>query len=723
MSDLQRHNRAAGGLRRESMSIFTSIKQVTFPSGLEAGPGGRCREFTFEIRADGAMPFVQAIIRGGAGELILRDAAVTDKGGGAYAVTVPAGSLAPGRFQVQAEGCRLADISLARGEDWVKSFHDLEIGPGALGAEPAAAAGGGEAAKLYFGIHKHMHQPYYRAADSSFWDGGNDDIFGSRAGAYRSFVAMAARQYQPLPHAGLSMSWSGSLIEQLDRASREGLAGGAFAGDWKRELAESAQASTSQGNPRADFTAFGFFHPLMPLMPARDIVRQILMHREFILSSFGREPSRILFPPETAFHVRMIPALNQAGIEAVVYDSIHRYRSCRDYPYAGPPEGMLPPNPAEQENPAADDWLQLNNVWAGSKISPRLLKPEYVKYEDVDGDIHRITAIPAERYIGNEDARGGFGALIYPDILGQVMRRIEETGSFDPKHPPFFLLHSDGDNYGGGTDSYYGANTGRLVEWLRSDPRFELTSMRDYLERFPPDPANAIHLEPGSWSGADNGDPQFMKWFSRYNQSYSPDLNSWAVLTAFQNAIHSLLDAGAESGAALLQAERLLLTAETSCYWYWTGQEIWDRQVTEAANLALSLVGGELDALDAAGRDRSGPTIFPPWVTPENPGGKTWGDNSLKDAAREGTVHTFIHDMSGIKYARLFIRRDAGKGADEEIALLDKGPYPSQTGPVRIANLHEAILPAGIGDIRYWVEAADSRGNVSRSALERVFLA
>ena len=50
-------------------------------------------------------------------------------------------------------------------------------------------------------------------------------------------------------------------------------------------------------------------------------------------------------------------------------------------------------------------------------------------------------------------SRGGFGALQYPDVLGQVYNQIAETGSFDPKHPPFFLLHSDGDNHGGGADS------------------------------------------------------------------------------------------------------------------------------------------------------------------------------------------------------------------------------------------------------------------------------
>ncbi|MCD7897857.1 MAG: hypothetical protein LUG50_14475 [Planctomycetaceae bacterium] len=261
---------------------------------------------------------------------------------------------------------------------------------------------------------------------------------------------------------------------------------------------------------------------------------------------------------------------------------------------------------------------------AGSKIAPSLLKPEYIKYTDVDGTVTTILGIPAERYVGNEDARGGFGALVYPDVLGQILRGLESSGLYDPAHPPFFLLHSDGDNYGGGTDSYYGSNTGAMVEWLKSDPRFELTTVMDYLDRFPADPANAVHVEPGSWSGADNGDPQFMKWFSGYNSPYSPDLNSWAVLTALQNAVHSFLDAGGDSGRAEA-AERLMLTAETSCYWYWTGQEIWDTQVTAAANAALGIIENDLNAIVAANRDTTPPTIFPPWITPENPGGKTWG--------------------------------------------------------------------------------------------------
>jgi hypothetical protein len=411
--------------------------------------------------------------------------------------------------------------------------------------------------------------------------------------------------------------------------------------------------------------------------------------------------------------------LLEAGVTAVVYDSIHRFRACREYPYAGIGEGMLPPNLSEQVNPAVDDWLKLHNIWAGSKISPSLLRPEYVVYQDPQGQSHQIIAVPAERYLGNEDARGGFGALQYPAVLGQVYDQIVNTGSYDPAHPPFFLLHSDGDNHGGGADSYYKNNTGKLVAWLREDPRFELITVEDYLQQFPPDPAHTVHIEPGSWAGADNGDPQFMKWFSRYDQSYSPDLNSWAVLTALQNLVHSVEDSQPVH-PNLDEAARLLLTAETSCYWYWTGQVVWDSQVTQAANKAWAMLGPACNELAGSQRDATGPSIFAPWVTPENPGGKKWGQGGLQDAQREGVVNTFVYDVSGILRVSLVLRT-----ADGEVRLdmQNQGPYPSQTGASVTADYCTVALPVGAGDVRYFIEAEDRCGNVSISALERLFLA
>ncbi len=708
----------------EPKPSFCSIHTVRHPNRLAVDAAtGRSPSLEIEFEADGLIPFPQVIVwENGRAHLFPKDK-LNHEGEGRYRATIPAGTLGPGQHTIQAEGCRHPDPAQAGAHDWIKSFSQLtvEAAPARIELKAAPRPPQVQAGlKVRFGIHKHMHQPYYRAADPDFWDDEKTMIFDQRAGPYSSFIHDAVQQYVDggLAHAGLSTSWSGSLIEQLERCEREGKCYGHYA-RWAEPLRRIAQARTALGHARVNFTAFGFFHPLMALVPARNIVKQIAWHRGIIERVFGVPASRILFPPETAFHARMIPALKQAGVQAVIYDSIHRARACQGYPYAGPQEGMLPPNRAEQVNPPVTDWLQLQHVWAGSKISPSLLRPEYIAYEDPEGQTHTIIGVPAERYLGNEDARGGFGALRYPEALGQVYDSLAASGRWDPKHPPFFLLHSDGDNYGGGADSYYRHNTGELVKWIKNDPRFELTTVEDYLQQFPPDPRHAVHVEPGSWSGADNGDPQFMKWFSRYREHYSPDLNSWAVLTALQNAVHTVEDAR-PSASGLAAAERLMLTAETSCYWYWTGQDIWDAQVTQAANQALAGLQGDLDAVVATGQDRTGPTIFPPWVLPENPGGQQWGHGGLQPAPHEGVVHTFVHDVSGLKRVVLKLRRD---GREEVLPMHDAGAYPCRTGARASAHLFTGRLPAGAGDVRYVIEAEDQRGNTCRSSLERLFLA
>jgi len=456
----------------------------------------------------------------------------------------------------------------------------------------------------------------------------------------------------------------------------------------------------------------------MPLFPDADIEANIRWHQEMVKSTFGVETSGVLFPPETAFHPRMIPALNRSGIKAVIYDSVHRYRATEGYPYRGAEEGLLPPNPAEQRNPAVDDWMSLQNVWAPGMVSPSMMRPEWLSMVDADGKEHRIIGIPAERYLGNEDARGGFGALQYPHVFEQLIHQLEESGHYDPQHPPYFMLHSDGDNYGGGADSYYYHNTGSMVRWLQEDPRFELMTPLDYLEKFPPDPKHAIHVEPGSWAGADNGDPYFRKWFSRHTESYSPDINSWAVLTAMQNWVHSLKQQHPDA-PELRAMEKLLLSAGTSCYWYWTGQDEWDAQVSLASQAMGRLLGGHRETL--ARWDNGGPTIFPAWVTPENPGGQTWGQGGLMPAAKKGILRTLVHDISGVQKVDVVVT--GASGSRERITLRDTGAYPSRTSPFDVAHLYEWEMPEGAGMITYFIEAMDSLGNVSRGSLERIYLA
>ena len=134
---------------------------------------------------------------------------------------------------------------------------------------------------------------------------------------------------------------------------------------------------------------------------------------------------------------------------------------------------------------------------------------------------------------------------------------------------------------------------------------------------YPPDASDVIHVEDGSWAGADNGDPEFKKWLGDPNATtgYSPDRNSWCVITAAKNLAETA-EQIAPTNSNTLNAWKYLLVGETSCYWYWDGAEngTWDAHPTRAANQSVAY--SQL----VTGTDLTPPTIFLPQRDPYNPG-------------------------------------------------------------------------------------------------------
>lgn len=592
--------------------------------------------------------------------------------------------------------------------------------------------------RIHIAFQWHMHQPIYWPYESvkqtqmqNRYSYNLFDVFNQRAGPYTTWPrnAIASTIRAQLPHAGAQVSFSGSLIENLNEL---------FGSQWSHAYAEASGWRTSQGNPRLDLVAFGYHHPMMPLISYREIRDQIASHRKIISQTFGSETisSRGIFPPENAFANRMIPALVDEDIEWVMVDNIHFNRARQDYPWTRA-ENLFPPNPAEQRNPVpkrGKDWIQLNGVWAPSKVSSWADRPHWVVQRDPDtgeiaitpeGKVAKIIAVPTERYLGNEDGRGGFGALNYEGVLSQL-----EAYNDDPEHPILIVLHHDGDNYGGGTESYYHSNFDRMVEWLKANQhRFELTTIQDYLDRFPPKDDDIIHVEPGSWSGADNGDPEFKKWFSDPVDGYSPDRNSWSVLTMAQNVIDQAITGNIP--ADILQgAKRLVQVAQTSCYEYWDGTEEWDSHPTRATNQMLDLLLKQYNLPT----DNTPPSILVPQREPYNPGGMEWGKEA---ESTDFTVWTYVYDVSGVQKTTLHYRpnRDTqfpqtsadyswNMGEWNELEMESRTPI-SRTNPQPLAKADEySAKIIGIKDslVSYFVEAMDTHGNRRRSELLHVYV-
>jgi hypothetical protein len=586
---------------------------------------------------------------------------------------------------------------------------------------------------IYISFHWHMHQPIYWPYESIVETERLNrtgysvyEIHNARTGPYTSWPRDAVDSGRSLPHLGAQVSFSGSLMENLGAMES---AGAGFAG-WNAPWREAMGWLTSRGNPRLDLVSFGYHHPLMGLVDTADIRMQVQAHREMAGRMFGPRAAKGIFPPECAFSSRMIPALSAEGIEWALVDNIHFDRARPDYPYT-PSSNLPPPNGADQLNDQPTAWVQLNGLWAPSRVSaPWGYQPHYVEHTDPSsGAKSRIIAVPAARYEGNEDGRGGFGALQYEAVMSQY-----EQFNTDPAHPMLVVLHHDGDNYGGGTEGYYHGNFASFVAWVQSKPdRFVATTIQDYLDRFPPDPGDVIHVEDGSWSGADNGDPEFKKWNGDPGaDGYSPDRNSWAVITAVKNRVLAAEAARPHTAAGAVidntgsdtdKAWHYMLNAETSCYWYWDNSAggMWDSHPTRAANQAAE----HADRVMAGANDTVGPTIYLPQREPYNPG--TGSDPS------DFVVWTFVYDASGLEDVTLHYRADSDgvRGASNDLyaggtwtALkMDGKTLSPRTDPLPKYQADEySAQVTGLSDVLvdYYVSAGDARGNVTKSPIMHV---
>jgi len=590
---------------------------------------------------------------------------------------------------------------------------------------------------IYISFHWHMHQPIYWPYEDMVATNNRGvysysllDVMSSRAGAYTTwpYDAVKAAADAGLPNAGAQVSFSGSLIEDLNSIKKAGLG----FNNWESGYSAGRNLKTALGNPRLDMVSFGFHHPLMALIDYEDIRKQIQAHRKITLDTFGNSVSysKGIFPPENAFAEWMIPALVDEGLQWVFVDNIHFSRACKNYPWVKG-ENLFPPNTADQQNPDPKNWVQLSGLWAPSKITPWSNRPYYVAYKDPasgkpqmtpDGKLAKMIAVPTDRYMGNEDGRGGFGALNYE----QVMSQLEEYNT-DPKHPILIVLHHDGDNYGGGSSGYYHDNFNGFVNWAKSNSeRFVCTTVQDYLDKFPPDAENIIHVESGSWAGADNGDPEFLKWNGDPDPKtgYSPDRNSWGVITAAKNYVMTANQVAPDSDETK-NAWRYMLVSETSCYEYWDGTEMWDSHPTRAANIAVAFAKKTLD-MNSGFEDKTPPTIYKPQREPYNPGGMEWGAFPMP---ADFTVWTYAYDMSGLKSVSLQYVTVENVGdslitaaAWTNVPMAGK-PIASQTNPKpTVKALEYSYKISGKKNVTYAyrIAAEDEHGNIGYSPVNYV---
>jgi alpha-amylase/alpha-mannosidase (GH57 family) len=183
--------------------------------------------------------------------------------------------------------------------------------------------------KMQVGFLWHMHQPiYYPGENITQTQNANRfsfslyDVHNQRVGPYTTWPRNAVQAGLHLPNLGTQVSFSGSLVENLNQLRNAGVNGGLWT-NWNGAYTQARGWNTQQGNTRMDMIGFTYHHALGPLLDTRDLRMQIKMHKISMQNTFGGAYSRGFFPAETAFSHRMIPALVAEGLEWTLFDSIH----------------------------------------------------------------------------------------------------------------------------------------------------------------------------------------------------------------------------------------------------------------------------------------------------------------------------------------------------------------------------------------------------------------
>ncbi len=121
--------------------------------------------------------------------------------------------------------------------------------------------------------------------------------------------------YRPLlnalrdfPEAKITLNINATLTEQLDDYGYT-------------DIIEGIATLASRG--QIEFTGSGKFHPLLPLIPEPEILRQISLNHQTNQKYFGDVyRPRGFFPPEMAISEEIFPALQKSGFEWVISSGI-----------------------------------------------------------------------------------------------------------------------------------------------------------------------------------------------------------------------------------------------------------------------------------------------------------------------------------------------------------------------------------------------------------------
>ncbi len=657
-----------------------------------------------------------------------------------------------------------------------------------LAAVLLVGGGASLAEDLHFTYLWHMEQPIYwpvrQGAGPDRYERAWESIQQTDAGRvnprndlreiFQTADRVAAYQFRPrdavdlmrqlAPEAGVQVSFSGGLIENLQSLGNAGQLG--YGPTWSRWYREARNWSTPSGSPRLDVVLFPFHHPLLPLCDENTVRKQIQLYKLVYGDTWSSQPtrSRGCFPSEMAFSERLIPILVQENVDWVIVSNEHISRACENFPLVLGSGGVNcePPNAADRLNPPQSDWfrLSISRGNAPANAVPFAYTPHYSRYLDPQtGDEYKLIVVPAAQALGWVD-----GSQPFPQS------HLDTLNAFnDPARPMLVLLAHDGDNFFGGGFSYYMEATPNLVNQATA-AGYVATTVEQYLANHPVPADDVVHVEDGAWvnADADFGSPTFLNWnWPLLDASGQVDIangwhvdeRNWAVITAAQNRVDTAEQiAGGVDLAQVLAPSAAASPAERAWHYFngalnsgfmYFGTTL-DHEVKPAVACNIATSHADQVILDGAA-DTTPPTIWIPQRWPYNPGSVNFGaPHGYQQVVDDGDfwVWTFAYDVSGLDSVVLKLRTDQDGRVDDDNRTYVGGPgvdawqtLPMTRRPFPATNVYNDpgidffVLPQYIADqytvevtgyrevlLDYYVEAVDARGVVKRSPIQHVFV-
>ncbi len=266
----------------------------------------------------------------------------------------------------------------------------------------------------------------------------------------------------------------------------------------------------------------GYYHPVLPLIPAADreehLGRWLAMARHL----FWREHFPGFWPPEMGFCMELIPLLRRLGYRYVVVDSENIE-----------PVGSM-------------SWQELRYA------------PHWARYDGAE-----IAVVVRDRELSDAQESGmDFGW--FSQELAERTRWCE--------FEPLVLTATDGDNGGWFRNTTEGANFwssfyAPLAAQARDGGPIRPCFIEDYLDSH--SPRGEVRVRTGAWNTGWHHGRDFLQWTGSQAQK-----DALARVAGISASLHRVRADAAEAGRrdawdAVDEATWRLLRAETSCNFYW----------------------------------------------------------------------------------------------------------------------------------------------------------